>query len=63
MTHIEHFPQVGSLRYAQLLDVEGLRFVIVEGFPYLIFYFEQPDYLDVVRMLHQQQDIPAILSG
>ena len=61
MQHIERFPGSGSLRYAELLDVDGLRFVIVNRYPYLVFYFERPDHLDVVRVLHQLQDIPAAL--
>ena len=61
MQRIEHFPGAGSIRYAELLDVDGLRFVIVNRYPYLVFYFERPDYLDVVRLLRQLQDIPAIL--
>ena len=61
MQRIERFPGAGSLRYAELLDVDGLRFVIVNRYPYLVFYFERPDHLDVVRVLHQLQDIPATL--
>lgn len=62
LQHIERFPSSGSLRYAELLDVEGLRFVVINRFPYLLFYFERDDHLDVVRVLHQHQDIPEILS-
>ncbi len=61
MQCIERFPEAGSPRYAELLDVEGLRFAVVERFPYLMFYLEQADYVDVVRVLHQRQDIPALL--
>jgi hypothetical protein len=32
------------------------------GFPYTLFYFERDDHLDVVRLLHQRQDIPMLLS-
>ena len=60
---IEHFPSAGSLRYAELLDVEGLRFSVVERFPYLFFYFEQTDHVDIVRVLHQHQDVPAIFTN
>jgi len=61
MQRIEHFPGAGSLRYAELIEVDGLRFGIVNRYPYLVFYFERPDHLDVVRVLHQLQDNPAIL--
>ena len=62
MTHIEQFPQAGSPRYAELLDIEGLRFVLIERFPYAVFYFERADNVDVVRVLHQHRDIPAMLA-
>ncbi len=61
MQRIEQFPEAGSPRYASILDVEGLRFLIAERYPYLVFYFERPDYADIVRVLHQHQDIPGIL--
>jgi toxin ParE1/3/4 len=62
MQRIEHAPGAGSPRFATLLDVEGLRFAVVTRFPYLVFYFERSDYLDIVRVLHQHQDIPGILG-
>lgn len=61
MQRIERFPEAGSPRYAGLLDVEGLRFAVVTRFPYLVFYFERPECLDIVRVLHQHQDIPGTL--
>ena len=62
MQRIERFPAAGSPRYADLLDVEGLRFSVIERFPYLVFYFERADYVDIVRVLHQRQDIPHVLG-
>lgn len=63
MGNIERFPESGSLRYAELLEVNGMRFSVVERFPYLIFYFERADHVDVARVLHQHRDVPAILEG
>ena len=62
MQRIERFSGAGSPRYAELLDIEGLRFAVVEQFPYLLFYFEQQDHVDVVRVLHQRQDVPATFA-
>lgn len=62
MRNIERFPASGSLRYAELLGVDGLRFSLVERFPYLVFYFERTDHVDVVRVLHQHQDVPTLLA-
>lgn len=33
----------------------------VDGFPYLVFYVEQPGHLDVWRVLHARRDIPSWL--
>jgi toxin ParE1/3/4 len=30
-------------------------------FPYLIFYMEQADHIDVWRVLHGRRDIPALM--
>ena len=56
-THLE----AGSVRYAQVLDRPGLRFWPVKGFPYLVFYRDAGEYLDVWRVLHAERDIPAWL--
>jgi toxin ParE1/3/4 len=58
MQRIERFPEAGSTRYASLLDIDGLRFAVVTRFPYLVFYLERTDYVDIVRVLHQHRDIP-----
>lgn len=55
---IASHPGSGSPRYADLLDLEGLRFRRVAGFPHLIFYVEHPDRVEVWRVLHGAQDIP-----
>jgi len=54
-------PGMGSPRYTHVLPTEGLRVWRVQGFPYLIFYLERPDHLDVVRVLHAARDVPAAL--
>lgn len=55
-------PRCGSPRYAEMLDVPGLRVWRLERFPYSIFYFEHDSHLDIVRVLHQSSDIPAHLE-
>ena len=62
MQRIERFPAAGSPRYSVLLDVEGLRFSVVERFPYLVFYLEREEYVDIIRVLHQRLDIPDVLG-
>jgi toxin ParE1/3/4 len=55
-------PGIGSPRYAVELDWPGLRTHPVHGFPYVFFYLEQTDHLDVLRVLHAHRDIPASLQ-
>lgn len=57
--HIGRHPATGSPRYAHELDLPGLRFWALTGFPYLIFYVEREDCVDVWRVLHGRRDIPA----
>ena len=56
-------PGIGSPRYAVELDWPGLRTHPVQRFPYLIFYLEHADHLDVLRVLHAHRDIPTSLQG
>lgn len=62
LRHIGSHPSTGSPRYEAVLDLPGLRFWSVTRFPYLIFYLECEDHLDVWRILHAQRDIPAWLT-
>ncbi len=57
--HIGRHPATGSSRYAHELNLPGLRSWPLTNFPYLIFYVENPDHIDVWRVLHGQRDIPT----
>jgi toxin ParE1/3/4 len=57
--HIGRQPASGSPRYAHELDIPGLRSWPVGRFPYLVFYVELRDRVDVWRVLHGRRDIPA----
>jgi len=52
-------PATGSPRYAYELDLPGLRMWPLRRYPYLVFYVERDDHIDVWRVLHAQRDIPA----
>ena len=54
-------PASGSPRYADKLILPGLRACVVKGFPYLVFYVERENDIDVWRVLHAARDIPAWL--
>lgn len=55
-------PGVGSPRYGHELEIPGLRAWPLKRYPYLVFYMERPDYIDVWRILHTRRDIPAWLG-
>jgi len=57
--HISRNPAAGSPRYAHELNLPGLRVWPLSRFPYLVFYAENADHIDVWRVLHGQRDIPA----
>jgi len=57
----EH-PGIGSPRYAHELDVPGLRHRRLRNFPQIVFYIEQPDHIDVWRVLDARRDIPQQLA-
>ncbi|MDK1376427.1 MULTISPECIES: type II toxin-antitoxin system RelE/ParE family toxin [unclassified Sinorhizobium] len=55
---IANHPESGSLRYAYELGLPDLRSVSLNRYPYLVFYRDQTDYVDVWRVLHAKRDIP-----
>lgn len=61
--HISAAPASGSSRYSIELDIEELRCWVVRRFPYLLFYIEHADSVDVWRVLHAQRDIAAWLRS
>jgi toxin ParE1/3/4 len=56
---IARHPGTGSNRYAHELNLPGLRSRRLKRYPYLVFYVEREDHIDVWRVLHAQRDIPA----
>ncbi len=60
--HIARQPASGSPRYAHQLGLSDLRFWPLGRYPYLIFYVERDDHIDVWRVLHEQRDIPAWMN-
>lgn len=61
-THISRQPASGSPRYAHELNLPGLRSWPLTRFPYLVFYFDRDDCVDVWRVLQAQRDIPAWIN-
>ncbi|MDK4732038.1 type II toxin-antitoxin system RelE/ParE family toxin [Rhizobium sp. CNPSo 3490] len=59
---IANHPASGSLRYAYELGLSDLRSMTLKTFPYIVFYREQADHVDVWRILHAKRDIPTWLQ-
>ena len=59
---IQQRPAIGSPRYAHELNLPGLRFRLCKRFPYLVFYVESAQQIDVWRVLHGSRDIPVWLQ-
>ena len=59
--HIADWPGSGSTRFAELLGIPGLRSFAIARFPYVVFYMESADHIDVWRVLHGRRDIPQTL--
>ena len=57
--HLGRHPASGSPRCAHELGLPGLRFWPLTRFPYLVFYVERDDCVDVWRVLHGERDVPA----
>jgi toxin ParE1/3/4 len=60
--HIARHPASGSPRYAHQLGLADLRFWPLSRCPYLVFYVECDQHIDVWRVLHEQRDVPAWMS-
>jgi len=60
-SHIARPPAAGSARYALALNLPGLRSWQLKNYPYLAFYVERDNHIDVWRVLHSERDIPAWL--
>jgi toxin ParE1/3/4 len=61
--HVESYPRSGSSRYSVELEIPALRCWQLVGFPYLVFYVERDDHIDVWRVLHSHSDIPVWMRG
>ncbi len=60
--HIARHPASGSPRYAHQLGLADLRFWPLGRYPYLVFYVEYDEHIDVWRVLHEQRDIPGWMN-
>ncbi len=61
-SQIQRHPGIGSPRYAEALNLPGLRMWRCKGFPHLVFYVQRPDCIDIWRVLHERRDLPPHLQ-
>ena len=59
---IESSPALGSPQVGELIGVDGLRRIGVEGFHCGWFYLERTEMLDVVRLIADRQDLAGALG-
>jgi len=60
--HLGEHPATGSSRWARELNLPGLRSWTLRHHPYIIFYLERKDHVDVWRVLHGRRDMPPELQ-
>ncbi len=59
---VRRHPAIGSTRYRSLLDIDALRHVRTDAFPWLLFYRENGDHVIFARLPHMSCDIAHLLS-
>lgn len=59
LEHLAHHAGSGSPRYGHELNLPGLRSWPIKPSPHLAFYMEGRRHVDVWRILHGREDIPA----
>ncbi len=62
VAHISRFPDAGSPKYGFEASTAGIRFWPMKKFPFLIFYIETENQIDVWRVMHGNMDIAAELN-
>lgn len=58
LDHVAAHPAAGSPRHMGQVGCPDLRFWSVRHFPFLVFYAEAAQQVDVWRVLHEARDIP-----
>lgn len=59
---ISRHAAIGSQRYGNLVDLPEMRQWPLTKFPYLLFYIEKENHIELSRVLHSKVDIPAWLD-
>lgn len=60
--HISRHPGTGSPKYGRQLNIPGLRAWTLSRYPFIVFYLEMAEAVEVVRVLHGAMDLPEWLD-
>ncbi len=60
--NISKQPALGSPRYGHELKLPGMRYRAMRRFPYMIFYVEKENRIEVVRVMHSSRDISSLVD-
>ena len=60
---IAAMPGRGSPRFGNELGIPDLRTYAMRDFPYLVFYRDHIDAIDIDRVLHSHRDVFRLLTG
>jgi plasmid stabilization system protein ParE len=60
---IRRAPGIGSLAFAETLDIAGLRYQTLKSFPYAVFYQELDSEIRVLRVLHHGRDVMSLIGA
>jgi toxin ParE1/3/4 len=64
LEYLAEFPSIGGRFVSDIPELAELRVCRVKGFPnHLIFYLENPNAIEVVRILHGAMDLEAELRN
>lgn len=62
-TYLSRNAGTGSPRYGHELGVMGLRSWPLSTYPFLLFYLEHDEHIDIWRVLHTRRDIPVRMAA
>lgn len=62
LTAVAEQPGAGSPRIGLMVNRPGIRGWPLARFPYLIFYREPEDRIEVLRVLHGRRDVASLLD-
>lgn len=59
---ISRNPSLGPTSFTYGASKQATRYGAVDGFPYLVFYLNLDEHIEIVRVLHERRDIPGQLQ-